>query len=251
LSNHGYLSEQNMKELKEYTAVITILLIGLGAFRILLFGEYYHISLWTFINFSNILAYTFDVLRGLIYYAPLVMFFVGFKSRFAPWLLSVHCCWYVSGAILSFGVCVIWYKYGLLTFETARWLKYLLLLSVFLVGIIIKQWDVKAKPWYPVVTDFSMIKLALTIGFLYCYLKIDLQCSIYNVNTAKKTTKSMLVLKNLNKYDTITTDSTKYVILSTAEYVFLHNESDSSTTSIPVSNVVSNTTNIQIKGRHP
>ena len=242
-----------MKELKEHTAIVSILLIGIGALRLLLLGEYYNISLWSYISFSNIFAYTFDVLRGMIWYAPLVMLFVAFKGRLSSsWILKRCIGWYAGAAALFLGVAYYWYKYITLTPCGAFWLRYVLLFGFLLLDITLKKWNERAKPWRPVLSDFPIFRFVLLIGFLYWYLKIDFNYTIATIDRRKVFAKSMLVLKGLPpKLDTIPTTPTRYVILSTSEYVFLHNDSDNSTTAIPSVNVFSNTTNITDTAKHP
>ena len=233
-----------MKELKDYTAIISILLFGIGACRILFIGEYYHISLWSFINLSNILAYTFDVLRSLIYYAVPVLFFVIFKPRLSPWLKTFKVRDYCILAGILLTIFCLWYYLGDMNFISTFLLKYVLLAFLFFVGVIAKFWSEKSGTERLLIRDFDTVKFSLLIVFLYCYLKVDFKFSKNDINTRKRSTVSTIVMKLPDNRDSIVvTDSTRYVVLSTAEYIFLYDEKTKGSTAIPVPNILFHTTN--------
>jgi len=232
-----------MDKLKDYVPFATVLFFAIGAFRIMLFGEHYHVNIYNLISVSNLLVYIFDVLRGLLLYSIPVVFFIIFKTKLASLCKTrISIAFAAIGLLISILVFTNNYYNCTMTY-TLNWdLKWVLLAGIFCVGVIFRN-----IRW---IENFELVKISLLICFLFGYLKVEFKYGLIGINNAKNNTISEIHLKNHdNKDSTITTNNVKYIIHYTADFVFLYNEADSSITPIPMSNISFLTTSIADKSR--
>src|ERR1700727_75674 len=98
-----------MNDFLKYLPIATIILFSIGAFRMVLFGNQYRIPFFNYLNFSNLLSYTSDIVHGLLYSAiPLVIFLVA-KEEWKALLLKISP--YIFFLISFLSALATWYFY--------------------------------------------------------------------------------------------------------------------------------------------
>jgi hypothetical protein len=231
------MSYQFKLDEKTFIPIATFYLFGIGAVKILLFGEHYHLAVNNYINFSNLLEHTFDVLRSLLYFSVPVVAFILWKDGLIPKLMKpITVC--ISVAIFCISASIFIYSYYCvtITYCASLWLKGLLEMGVFCAGIVIVK--------YKLVRNFELVKFAFLICFLYIFLKVDNKFTIYSIDKGKDRVSQIVLKADGIKESTICTNGGFYIILNTADFVFLYNDTTQSVTTIPMTNIYSFTYSI-------
>jgi hypothetical protein len=220
---------------KNVIPIATFLLFGIGAIKVLLFGDQYHLAVYNFTSFSNILEYTFDISRGLLYSAIPIVAFIIFQHELIPFLKrrNVVC---ISFTLLCISALCFWYCYKkiTMTYPANFWLKYLLEAGIFFAGV----W-LKSCKW---VGNFEIVKLALLVSFLYLYLQIENKFLTHVIDDGKSKVSKIILKTHANTNDTIFTNRQQYMILNSSDFVFLYNDTTQSITAIPMASILSFTT---------
>jgi hypothetical protein len=154
-----------MDELIKDIPLFTALLFFIVALRMILQSEQFEVPVFNYLNVSNLLTASFDVIRGLLYYAVPVIVFLMWKKPITamidggPW-------WLFVGLLI---ICAIASGIGYYSKKMTRWrnlvVKGLFELILLLIGVLLHN--------FCGVGDFQIVKLALGVVFLYGYMKIN------------------------------------------------------------------------------
>jgi hypothetical protein len=212
-----------------YITIATTILFSLGAFRMLLVGNNYKAAFFNFLNFSNLLVYTFNIVHGLLYSAiPVVVFFL-WKTSIVQMIGT--CSWCIYMIILVLSILSVWYFYFKvkMSYRINFILKYVTELGVFSAGVLL--WKC------PKIENFSLVVLGLIIVFLFLFLKITTKFEYHKSSQAALTQIQTINLKN-GESPLILTDGS-LIITNTMEFVFIHDKANKAFRVIPMAEIKS------------
>jgi hypothetical protein len=225
-------------------SIVTFLLFSIAAIKILLLGEHYDVGLSGYLNFANLLVFTFDTLRNLLYFILPVLIYILRKDWIHEQVqrllmkirlgiplnpnLKASVLWAL--VVLSAIITGCWYKHDFLP-GASMYVKYICEAGVFCGWLLAKNWKL---------IDLRLLKFCLLISFLVMYIKLDFKSSMNMVPEWKSKIHGKIVLKYLNiKDSTICLDSVTYPIFNTTDYLFIYNDTTKLTSVFPVVNILS------------
>jgi hypothetical protein len=217
-----------MEELKKYARISGVLIIAIGGFRVLLTGEYFGIPLFNYVNFSNLIIYTVDVLRGLLYNVAPVVFYLIFENaiircKFAKWIarvLEIRCItWLILISTVLFSIIYWFYLLPLkMGYCTNMGVKYLFEFLIILIGYLVTRFRL---------IDAGLATYALIVLFLYVYMKVNLRYEVY----ATSHPSHIIVTHKDSKLDTLS-----MMVTNTPDFFFFKDLANK-TVIIPASDV--------------
>jgi hypothetical protein len=209
-------------------AVGTFTLFALGAFRILLQSERLDKPLFNFVNLSNILIFTFDIVRNLLYYLFPVFLFLTWPTFFWGMVTSIHWCVLVAVCLGCLSV-AYWYRKILMTRKRDFLVKYVWELGLFLSAALIKEF------FSP--ENFVFVESGAVILFLYGHVKISHQYELYLIGLeSKKRTVQIINFKSGN-LNALELPNDEYAVESGREFIFIEKKDKSSFSIIQMSEV--------------
>jgi hypothetical protein len=208
----------------------TFFLFCIAAIKILLLGEHYNISLFSFVSFANLLNFTFNTLRGAMYillpiliYFNFNSFFHKIQSKIPTWVLWCFLLVNISAAIGIYYGCTLRQPFVL-------YFKYWCEAGVFSGYILAKRWRMPM--------NLRLLKISLLIGFFVIYVKCDFKNTLAETEIARKTTVGQIILKpGVVKDSIILLNSNQFTFFNTSDFLFLHNGQTGYNFIVPISNI--------------
>lgn len=212
-------------------AVITSIILSLGAFRMLLWGERYNIAILNYLNFSNLLDYSFGIVRTLlaVMTIPGAIFLVirrtwiNITNRL-PWYLCLWCSW-----TCAYIVC-LYYKhpnYFTITQDNSRILIYLTAGSLFTFWAFVSRWHA---------INNQIAELFLFIIFLFLFVKINTRAEISSMEGNRNKFYNVITYRDTSRKTDIISGK-KYIAATTNDFIFVQDDSTHSITAIPTTEI--------------
>lgn len=219
-----------MKDLKKYLPLGTAMLFGLAAFNEILTGEHYDVPLFNYQNFSNILVFTFNLVRGLSWYALPILIFLTWKSLFVDLVTKIPLTILIIYVLLA--ICYVsWQYYGVdMSFYPNRFAILIAESGIFGIGVILKSKQASI--------DFEIVKLSFLLLFLFLYVKINFKNNIHEINKNRDILYNVIKYKDDKKQPDTLMDN-KHLITNTIDFVFTYDEKGKVFTAIPMSEIKS------------
>lgn len=213
-----------MDDLIKLVPLFTAALFFIVALKIQFLGRLFKIPLSNFLNISNLLTNTFDVINGMLYFvAPIILFLILKESI----IEAINgCAWFIStGIVLICGIIIAYRFYWKdMTFKQNMILKYLAEIGLFSAGIL----------WHNSLgsAHFDLVKLSLGVAFIFMYLKIGVKYEVYATVGSGHPMEVRVSFKDLKEPKTFFGFAT-----NTVEYIFIKDTATSTITIIPASQI--------------
>ena len=226
----GNSSQPTLWEKFPIATVGTFFLFSIAAIKILLLGEHYGLSLFSFVSFANLLNFTFDTLRGAMWFLLPILTYLNFKSFFdkvqSKIPLRMLWCFVVLNALLAVAI-----YYGcMLTKPYAIFLKYWCEAGVFAGYVLAKRWSI------PI--NLRLLKISLLLAFFVIYIKCDFKNTLADTVIAKKTNEGVIIFKpGIIKDSIIPLNSDQFTFFNTSDFLFVHNDKTGNNFVVPISNI--------------
>jgi hypothetical protein len=215
-------------------AVVTAVILALGAFKMMIWGEHFNIPFFNYLNFSNLIQYAFGEIRTLIvdiFFTVTV--FLLWKQWFIEKLGNLNV-WLVTITSVILGILVIICTKFLNIRECQEyWVVLVLQFGIFAAGLALKKCTA--------IKQFELVKLSLFALFLFSFVKINSNVEFTSIQANRNKFYSVIMFKDsARKTDII--KANRYIITNTFDYVFVQNDSPYSVTIIPTNEISSITT---------
>jgi hypothetical protein len=214
--------------------VVTTVILALGAFKMIIWGEHFNIPFFNYLNFSNLIQYAFGEVRTLIVDIALpVSIFLIWKQY---WIDALRNCkiWllYTIAIVLAI-VAYLGFKFCDRTQMTEFILLTFVQIGIFSVGLALKRCSQ--------IKQFDLVKIFLFALFLFSFVKINSNMEFNSIQKNRRNFYYLITFKDsAHKPDVI--KGKRYVITNTFDFIFVQDDSLNSITAIPMSEIHSITT---------
>jgi len=229
--------------------IITSIILSLGAFRMLLWGERYNIAILNYLNFSNLLDYSFGITRTLvvIMIIPVTVFLAFKRARNInieklSWFVGILICIPCAFICIAYAFIVWRYyehpKYFTITQQNSLFLIYLTAAGLFAFWVFVTKWNF---------IDKQPMKVFLFALFLFSFVKINTRAEISSMENNRKKFYNVIIYRDTSRKSEIISGK-KYIAATTNDFIFVQDDSTHSITAIPTSEIHSiSTDSIMIK----